>query len=153
MDFNDNVVRVFNGATCNAGNTSGCAQPPATVVANFNPRQAAVDEATHTVYVPVGTGEDMLGSVEMIDGSTCNGTVNSGCGNTPNRANVGSNPGYVLIDPATETVYVENQGSSSLSVINAATCNATNRAFLNRTPDLEASRAETMAPMLCRVAE
>ena len=66
MDFNDNVVRVFNGATCNAGNTSGCAQPPATVVANFNPRQAAVDEATHTVYVPVGTGEDTLGSVEMI---------------------------------------------------------------------------------------
>jgi len=126
MDFNDNVVRVFNGATCNAGNTSGCAQPPATVVANFNPRQAAVDEATHTVYVPVGTGEDTLGSVEMIDGSTCNGTINSGCGNTPNRANVGSNPGYVLIDPATETVYVENQGSSSLSVINAATCNATN---------------------------
>ena len=125
-DFIDNVVRVFNGATCNAGNTSGCAQPAATVVANFNPRQAAVDEATHTVYVPVAPGEGTLGSVEMIDGSTCNGTVNSGCGNTPNRANVGSNPGYVLIDPATETVYVENQGSSSLSVINAATCNATN---------------------------
>ena len=64
---------------------SGCAQPPATVVANFNPRQAAVDEATHTVYVPVGTARVRSASVEMIDGSTCNGTVNSGCGNTPQQ--------------------------------------------------------------------
>ena len=126
-DFGDSLIQVFNGATCNAGNTSGCGQPPATVVANFNPMQAAVDEATHTVYVPVGTGEEnTLGFVLMIDGSTCNGTINTGCGNTPNRANVGSgDTDWVLIDPATETVYVQNLGSSSVSVINGATCNAT----------------------------
>ena len=108
-DFNDNVVRVFNGATCNAGNTSGCAQPPATVVRQLQSKTGCCRRG-HAHGLRAGcTGEGTLGSVEMIDGSTCNGTVNSGCGNTPNRANVGSNPGYVLIDPATETVYVENQ--------------------------------------------
>src|SRR5438876_1209485 len=125
-DFNDNFVRVFDGATCNAGDTSGCGQPPATVVANFNPGQAAVDQVTHSVYVPVTS--DALGSVLMIDGSHCNGTDNSGCGNTPNSALVGSLPVYVLIDPATHTVYVESQESNKISVINGATCNATTTA-------------------------
>ena len=133
-DFNDNLIRVFNGATCNAGDTSGCAQPPATLVANFDPTQGAVDEATHTVYVGVGgdmlgvAPGDTLGSVLMIDGSHCNGTDNSGCGNTPNSALVGNFPAYVLIDPATHTVYVESEESSKVSVINGATCNATTTA-------------------------
>ena len=125
-DFNDNLVRVFDGATCNAGDTSGCGQAPATVVANFNPGQAAVDQVTHSVYVPVTS--DALGSVLMIDGSHCNGTDNSGCGNTPNSALVGSFPAYVLIDLATHTVYVESEESSEISVINGATCNATTTA-------------------------
>jgi DNA-binding beta-propeller fold protein YncE len=124
--FNENLIRIFNGATCNAGDTSGCGQPPATVVANFNPTQAAVDEATHSVYVPVTSAA--LGSVLMIDGSHCNGTDNSGCGNTPNSAPVGNFPAYVLIDPATHTVYVESEESSEISVINGATCNATTTA-------------------------
>lgn len=123
-DFADSLIRVFNGATCNAGNTSGCGQAPATLAVNFNPSQAGVDEATHTVFVPVQSCT--LNSVLMIQGSTCNGTDNSGCGNTPNRANIGSGSGQALIDPATETVYVLSQGSSSLSAINGATCNATN---------------------------
>src|SRR5207247_7423710 len=111
-DYNDNLIRVFNGATCNASDTYGCGQAPATLVANFDPVQGAVDEATHTVYVPVGS--DALGSVLMIDGSHCNGTDNSGCGNTPNSALVGSLPVYVLIDPATHTVYVESQESNKI---------------------------------------
>ena len=126
-DFADSLIRVFNGTTCNAGNTSGCGQPPVTLVANFNPTQAAVDEVTHTVYVPLNGGQACTeeNAALMIDGSRCNGTDNSGCGNTPNRASVGSGASQALIDPATETVYVENQGSNSLSVINGATCNAT----------------------------
>ena len=122
-DFNDGLLRVFNGATCNASNTSGCGQPPVTLPANSNPSQAAVDQATHTVYVPVTSCTQ--GFVLMIDGSTCNGVDNSSCGNTPNTANVASKPGQALIDPATETVYVLGQESDSLSVINGATCNAT----------------------------
>src|SRR5438034_891291 len=122
----DNTIAVINAATCNATNTSGCGQTPATVVANFNPGQAAVDQVTHSVYVPVTS--DALGSVLMIDGSHCNGTDNSGCGNTPNSALVGSFPAYVLIDLATHTVYVESEESSEISVINGATCNATTTA-------------------------
>jgi DNA-binding beta-propeller fold protein YncE len=125
-DYNDNLIRVFNGVTCNASNASGCGQAPATIVANFDPTQGAVDEATHTVYV--GVGSDALGSVLMIDGSHCNGTDNSGCGATPKSALVGSLPVDVLIDPATHTVYVESQESSKISVINGATCNATTTA-------------------------
>jgi len=131
-DFNNILIRVFNGATCNASNTSGCGQAPATIevpatiVAIFGPTQRAVDEATHTVYV--GVSGSALGSVLMIDGSKCNGTINSGCGKTPKIATVGNIPVDVLIDPATHTVYVESEESSKISVINGATCNATTTA-------------------------
>ena len=48
----DNTVSVFNGATCNAMNTSGCGQTPATVPVGPVPIGLYDDPANHTIYVP-----------------------------------------------------------------------------------------------------
>ena len=130
-NFNDGTLSVFNGASCNPGNTSGCGQA-AGPFSNYNNVgvPGAVDEITHTVYLPTG-GSGGLVNVDhlaMIDGSTCNGIVSSGCGNTPPMVQVGDNPTETVIDPTTRTVYVGSEGSNKISVINADTCNATNQA-------------------------
>ena len=88
----------------------------------------AVDETTHTVYVPFGGAESALEYVAMINGSTCNATVTSGCGNTPPMVQVGNHPSEIVLDPTTRSVYVVSAESSKISVINADTCNATNQA-------------------------
>jgi len=132
-DFVDGTLSVFNGATCNAGNTSGRGQTAGPFIGPGNGVPGVVDDSTHTVYLAVG-GSGALDSVAMIDGSTCNGTVSSGCGNTPATVQVGDNPTGLVIDPSTRTLYVVNQESASISVINIATCNATNQSGCGPTP-------------------
>ena len=100
--FDDNTVSVINGATCNGTHTSGCGQVPPTVKVGAFPDGLAVDRASHTVYVSNGAET----TVSVIDGSTCNATDNSGCGQTPATVDVGGNPVELAVDQATHTVYV-----------------------------------------------
>jgi DNA-binding beta-propeller fold protein YncE len=124
-DFNDQLVQVFDGATCDAADTSGCGQAPASVAMPASPNQPAVDEASGTVYVPLFPFDpNHAGPVALIDAATCNGVVSSGCGTT-SYATAGGGPAVdAVVDPATQTVYILNQGSSSVSVLDGATCNA-----------------------------
>jgi len=123
-DFSDQLVGVFDAATCNAVDTSGCGQAPTSFSVPSTPVQAAVDEATGTVYVPVSSFDpNHAGAVALVDTATCNGTVSSGCAAT-SYAQVGVGPNDVIVDPATQTVYISNEGASSISVLDAATCNA-----------------------------
>ena len=46
-----NTVSVFNGATCNATDASGCGQTPASVPVGLGPIGLFADPANHTVYV------------------------------------------------------------------------------------------------------
>ena len=69
-----------------------------------------------------------LGFAALVDVSACNGTVRSGCGvGSPHLVNVGSLPFQVLIDSTTRTAYILSNESSSISVLNTATCNAQNQ--------------------------
>jgi DNA-binding beta-propeller fold protein YncE len=133
----DNTVSVFNGATCNAENTSGCGQTPATVPVGLDPLGLFADPANHTVYVPdygaiaVGGPQDST-TVSMLDSATCNATDLAGCPTTPPpTVDVKASPDDVAVDPATHTVYVTtvsngNPGSNSgWTVFDANTCNAT----------------------------
>ena len=117
----DDTVSVINGAICNATITSGCGQSPPTVAVGRFPGSLVVDEATNTVYV-VDADDN---AVSAIDGATCNGTVTTGCGQTPPTAPVGSNPIWITLNPVTHTVYVINQGDSTVSALDATRCNAT----------------------------
>jgi YVTN family beta-propeller protein len=120
-NVNDNTVSVINMAVCSATNTIGCNQTPTTVAIGSNPLALAVDQSTHTLYV-ANAGADYL---SMLNTETCNATATGGCTASPTTVTVGSSPGPLAIDPSTNTVYVPNTQGDTVSVLDAATCNAT----------------------------
>jgi DNA-binding beta-propeller fold protein YncE len=134
-NFNDGTVSVINGATCNAQHTSGCGKAPATVTAGSGITDLAVDPAVGTLYA----ASTFDGNVSLISTATCNAQHTSGCGQTPPTAPAGSFPIWVSLNPVTGTVYVANQEDSNVSVISAATCNATTRTGCGARPPAMAS--------------
>jgi DNA-binding beta-propeller fold protein YncE len=129
---------VINGATCNAGNTSGCDQKPTTVPVGAFDDAVTVDPVTNMVFV---TNQDAQpGTVSVIDGNSCTGSHPSGCAHQPfTTTKVGSGPSGIDVNPVTNTIYVANTGLDSnetapepdgntLSVIDGATCKVTDKA-------------------------
>jgi DNA-binding beta-propeller fold protein YncE len=127
-------VYVFNGATCNGTNHTGCGQTPATINAGFNPLGIAVDQATDTIYTANLADGEHPGTASVINGATCNGTNHTGCGQTAPKVSVGFGAISVAIDQATNTAYVTNDEDTSVSVINGNTCNGTNHTGCHQTP-------------------
>jgi DNA-binding beta-propeller fold protein YncE len=118
----DNAVSVIDAALCNAQDTSGCRQPPPAITLTA-PGASAADPAAATLYVTTGSN-----AVAMINTGDCNASHPSGCASTPATVTVGDNPSGVAVDGPAHTIYVANLGTGSsgtVSVINAATCNAT----------------------------
>ncbi len=128
------TISVINTATCNGHRHSGCGQTPPTITVGSGPAGIAVDQATGTVYV----ANSGAGTISVINTATCNGHRHSGCGQTPPTITVGSGPIGVAVDDATGTVYVTDLGSNfsgdTVSVINAATCNAQQHSGCGQTP-------------------
>ena len=119
------AVWAIDGATCNATTTSGCGQKPASVTvgagsADYNVA-FAIDQATQTLYV--ANWKD--NTLSVIDTATCNATATSGCAQTPQAARVGSGPDGIALNLTTDTLYASNVTSDTVSVLDAATCNAT----------------------------
>jgi YVTN family beta-propeller protein len=115
-----NTVSVIDGATCNATNTSGCGRMTATVTVGRAPYGVAVDPVNKTVYVTAGADN----AVSMIDARTCRAGNTSGCGQKPPTVTVGNAPTAIAIDQNSNTVYVGNDDDATVSLINAAICNA-----------------------------
>lgn len=128
----DNTVSVFNGASCNAENISGCGQAPATVPVGMVPVAIFDDPIDHTVYIPNGAEDD----VSMLDSATCSARDLTACPTTPPPTV--SVPGLAVageVDPATHTAYVTvcannpsagcGPGTNGVSVFDTSTCNAT----------------------------
>jgi DNA-binding beta-propeller fold protein YncE len=138
------TISVFNAATCNATNNSGCGQAPHSVTVGYGAGAIAINAATDTIYVANSAGHNLTeagNTVSVIDGNTCNATITTGCGNPPPTITLGpvfTNPSGVAIDQATDTIYVANlqngEGSGTVSVINGATCNATTTTGCGHTP-------------------
>ena len=122
------TVSVINTATCNATNTTGCADHPATVTIGRFPSTPVINTATQTMYVPFG---NMGNLVAVVNTATCNATNTTGCGQTPAVTKVGKGTFNLAISTATNTIYAANSGlmnfnGDTVSVINGATCNGTN---------------------------
>jgi serine/threonine protein kinase, bacterial len=145
------TVVVIDGATCNGQRSAGCrhvatvdigrgptrigASPPVLTIARemhigAPPMGVAVDSANHTVYM-VNQGS---GTVAVVDVAACNANDEAGCARTSATIRVGADPVGVLLDEAASTVYVGGNGGATLSVIDTARCNATDRAGCGRTP-------------------
>ncbi len=114
-----NDVSVIDGKTCNATRTGGCRQKPVHVLAGAGARGIAVNEVTNTVYV----ANTVANTVSVIDGATCNATVHSGCRQRAAVAVVGLSPRRVAVDELTNTIYVTNAGSNTVTMLNGRTCN------------------------------
>jgi DNA-binding beta-propeller fold protein YncE len=146
------LISVFNGATCNATNMTGCDQTPANAPTGNggggdSTESVAVDPQTNTIYATsVTTGNPFLGhSVYVINGTTCDATNTSGCGQTPATVDVGSsaiygdaNPFGVAVDETTDTIYTANiangEGPGTVSVIKGDDCNSRNTSGCGQTP-------------------
>jgi len=76
------TVSVINGRTCNGQVTSSCDQVPAHVRVGIGPAGIFVDQATDTVYAAT-VAPSGAEAVSVIDGTTCNATMTSGCGKKP----------------------------------------------------------------------
>ena len=129
-DTGANTVSVFNGATCNALDTSGCGQTPATVPVGPGPLGIFADPANHTVYIPnFDNGQGHSTTVSMLNSATCNAAHLAACpAQPPPTVNVGAAPNDVDVNQATHTMYVTTTGArNGWSVFNADTCNATVR--------------------------
>src|SRR6201999_3417116 len=73
-------------------------------------------------------------TVSVIDGATCNAVQDSGCRQTPTTVTVGTSPQWDVVDQATDTVYVANALSGSISLIDGATCNGTDTSSCGQRP-------------------
>ena len=125
-------VFVIDGATCNATTTVGCGRPVKEVQDARDPQALDIDLATDTIYTTDGGGAG--DTVTVIDGATCNGSDGSGCGQTPPTVTVGSGAFWDAVDQRTDTIYVANNNSDTVSVINGARCNAQVTAGCNSVP-------------------
>ena len=130
--FLGDKVYVYNGATCDATNMTGCGDALATITAGFNPMAIAVDQATNTVYAPLLADGEYAGNVAVINGATCNGSNTSGCGQTPSLTPAGFGPVSAAVDPRTHNVYVTNIEDTSVSVIDGTHCNGTDASHCNQ---------------------
>ena len=114
-----NTVSVIDARRCNARTVTRCAGPWPAITVDGVPSAVAVDPATHTVYVTTVADN----SVAVVDGSSCNARVSSGCGQIPVKVAVGSGPLGIFADQRNHTVYVANFDDGTVSMIDSATCN------------------------------
>ena len=134
-NFGDNTVSVIDGATCNARNHAGCGQVPVTVAVGNRPVRLALNVVTDTIYV----ANEADNTVSVINGTTCNAAVRSGCADTPPIIHVGKGPFGIAVNDRTNTVYVSNSQDNTLSVMNGAICDAQSAAGCGNSPVVAAA--------------
>lgn len=92
------------------------------------PSALALDQATHTIYVVNGSNDNGPSpggdTVSVIDARHCDAEEVSACTGPWPTIKVGKLPSSVVVAQGTDTVYVTNNGSNTVSVFNGATCNA-----------------------------
>jgi YVTN family beta-propeller protein len=107
----DNTVSVINGATCNGHFTTGCNQRPTVVTIGRGVADVAVDPGSGLVYVS-NSNDD---TVSIIDGANCNGTITSGCAQSPPSVPAGGRPRGIAIDATDHNVYVADADAGTTS--------------------------------------
>ncbi len=126
------TVSMINATTCNATTQAGCGDVP-TVNVGYAPDFDGVDTTTQTLYVV----DAYDNTVSVINAATCNAIITSGC-NQVSTVAVGLIPTGLAVDSANHTVYVATglglNTPGSVSMINAAICNAQVRYGCSRVP-------------------
>jgi DNA-binding beta-propeller fold protein YncE len=123
--YASNTVAVINGATCNGTDHTGCTHLAATAQAGPGPVGVAVNDITHTAYVANIANGEAPGTVSVINTATCNGIHTSGCHRRFPVMATGRAPWLVAVDPRTGAVYVTDNASATVTILNGTRCDAT----------------------------
>jgi DNA-binding beta-propeller fold protein YncE len=129
------TISVIDDRHCNAHDVSHCKGPWPTIKVGNLPSTIAIDQKSDTVYVTTGDN-----AVSVFNGATCNALDHSGCRQTPATVPVGLYPLGIFADPANHTIYIANSngitgaGSTTVSMLDSATCNAAHLADCPTTP-------------------
>jgi DNA-binding beta-propeller fold protein YncE len=139
--FLGHTVYMIDGTTCDAANTTGCANTPATisvgsdpVFADANPFAIAVDVATDTIYTANISNGEGPGTVSIINGAICNSQTTSGCDQTPAVAPAGFGTNDITVDQTTNHIYATNLEDTSITTIDGTTCNGAKVSGCDRSP-------------------
>jgi DNA-binding beta-propeller fold protein YncE len=117
-------VSVFDAATCNARDTSGCGQAQATVRVGNDPSSSlVVDQPSRTLFV-VNTGSDTISAVDARD---CRAGDVSGCSRADLTIRTGGVPFWVELDAQTQTLYVPEHLDEDIAAFDVGSCNARQR--------------------------
>jgi YVTN family beta-propeller protein len=124
--FSD-TVSAIDIKHCNAHDTSGCSASAPKITVGPGPSLPVLDTTTHTLYVDEGANHS--NQIAVVDASTCNAKITSGCGQKPAQIIVGPNTYTIAVSTSTDTVYAAVLGpnflNNSVWVVNGAMCNAT----------------------------
>lgn len=124
----DSDVSVIDGSRCNATRTGGCDQKAPTLGIGFDGGAVAVDPTTNTIYA---SSQDEA-TVTVLNGAACHTGHSSGCRHPAPTTPTGLGPAALDVNHRTGTLYVPNQEANTVSVVDTAACNATNRSGCRR---------------------
>ena len=127
----DGTVSIIDTTVCNQHQLSGCNQTWPTINLGGSTRFEEINNATHTLYVANLSDGATPGWVSVINAATCNSQNRSNCSELA-QIPVGILPEQMAIDPVTNTIYVENIPSNSMSIINGLHCNASDVSACNQ---------------------
>jgi DNA-binding beta-propeller fold protein YncE len=122
-NFSAATISVVSPGSCNDTVTIGCRAEAPTLPVGSAPSGVAINTATHTVYV-ANQGDN---TVSVVDASRCSASEITGCTQPSAIVRVGDGPTGVAVDQATDSVYVANNSGNTISVIDGASCNATDQ--------------------------
>jgi DNA-binding beta-propeller fold protein YncE len=125
-----NTLSVVNAATCTPTSKAGGA-PFASIKVGPAPADLTIDPATDTLYVTNTydyTGQTN-GTVSVVNARLCNATQRTGCHKLrPPQVPMQSDPDEQWFDQTTGLVWITNQKSDTVSVIDTHRCSAANLA-------------------------
>lgn len=114
---------MINSATCTATDLAACPTTAApTVKVGGTPSAVTVDPDTDTVYVTT-IGKGIQNGWSVFNATTCNATVQSGCGSIGRLPGDPAGPSDGEVDQANETLYTANY-DNTISVFDLSRCNA-----------------------------
>jgi DNA-binding beta-propeller fold protein YncE len=123
----DNTISAFSLRHCNASDLAGCATDKPGIVTPFpwpgfeHDLWVTVDAPLHSVYVSYQKDDALV----VVDTRVCNGSHPAGCATLrPPTVHTGADPEGIALDGQTQTLYTADEVGNTVSVIDAARCNA-----------------------------
>jgi DNA-binding beta-propeller fold protein YncE len=115
----DNTVSVIDASACNQHQLTGCNQTWQTAPVSSGPFRLSINKTTNSIYV----ANRASATVSIIDGTHCQGSDTSGCGQPWPVFNTDQGPQALFFDPSNRTLYLGSDGEDVVSIIDTTHCN------------------------------